>query len=151
MGYDVTNRKSFQEIVDYWYKQIKKLSNPKLIYLLGNKIDLKSNIKVEEKEGKILADENNIKFYSISVKKNINIQKFFNELKSCLENDISNNINNGIKEIFYGNPSKECYKIVLLGDCGVGAKSSLVNRLMGNKFEPNIPSTCSASYISRGV
>ena len=151
MGYDVTNRKSFQEIVDYWYKQIKKLSNPKLIYLLGNKIDLKSNIKVEEKEGKIFADENNIKFYSISVKKNINIQNFFKGLKSYLENDINNNYDNGIKETFYGNPSKESYKIVLLGDCAVGSKSSLVNRLMGNEFEPNISATTSGSYIRRGV
>ena len=76
MGYDVTNRKSFQEIVDYWYKQIKELNNTKLIYLLGNKIDLKSKIKVEEKEVKIFSDENNIKFYSISVKQNINLQNF---------------------------------------------------------------------------
>ena len=106
---------------------------------------------MKEKEGKIFANNNKIKFYSISVKKNINIKGFLNDLKSCLENDTNNNINNGIKEIFYGNPSKECYKVVLLGDCGVGSKSSLVNRLMGNKFEPNIPSTCSASYISRTV
>ena len=41
MGYDVTNRENFQQIIDYWYKEIKELSKTKLVYLLGNKIDLK--------------------------------------------------------------------------------------------------------------
>ena len=151
MGYDVTNIKSFNEIVDYWYKKVQEFNKTNLIYLLGNKIDLKSDIKVKEKEAQKFTDENNIKFYSVSVKKNINIQKFLNELKSSIENDTNNKINNGIKGAFNGNPSKECYKVVLLGDCGVWSKSSLVNRLKGNKFEPNISSTCSGSYFTREV
>ena len=69
MGYDVTNRENFQQIIDYWYKEIKELSNTKLIYLLGNKIDLKNKIFVNEKEGKEFAQKNNIKFYSISEKR----------------------------------------------------------------------------------
>ena len=52
MGYDVTNKNSFQEIIDYWYEQIKQLCNTNLIYLLGNKIDLNEEIKEREKEGK---------------------------------------------------------------------------------------------------
>ena len=151
MGYDVTNIKSFNEIVDYWYKKVQEFNKTNLIYLLGNKIDLKSDIKVKEKEAQKFTDENNIKFYSVSVKKNINIQKFLNDLKSSIENDTNNKINNRIKGTFNGNPSKECYKVVLLGDCGVWSKSSLVNRLKGNKFEPNISSTCSGSYITREV
>ena len=152
MGYDVTNKESFQQIIDYWYKEIKELSNTKLIYLLGNKINLKKKIIIKDKEGKSFADKNNIKFYSISVKGNINIQNFFNDLKSCLANNtINNNINNNIKDIIYGNPSKESYKVILLGDCGVGNKSSLVNRIQGNDFEPNMPSTSGAYYITKSV
>ena len=102
---------------------------------MGNKIDFKNKILVNEKEGKEFAEKNNIKFYSMSVKDNINIQNFFNDLKSCLSNNtINNNINNNIKDIIYGNPSKESYKVILLGDCGVGNKSSLVNRIQGNDF-----------------
>jgi len=68
------------------------LSNTKLIYLLGNKIDLKKKIIIKDKEGKSFSDKNNITFYSISVKNNINIQNFFNDIKSCLEKN-TNNIN----------------------------------------------------------
>ena len=57
---------------------------------MGNKIGLKKKIIVNEKDGKEFADKNNIKFYSISVKNNINIQHFFNELKSCLKNNTIN-------------------------------------------------------------
>ena len=71
-------------------KIIKDKIKADLIYLLENKIDLKDNIEVTEKEGKEFADKNNIKFYSMSVKNNINIQHFFNELKSCLKNNTIN-------------------------------------------------------------
>ena len=152
MGYDMTNRESFPEIIDYCYKEIKELSNTKLIFLLGNKINLKKKIIVNEKDGKEFADKNNIKFYSISVKNNINIQHFFNELKSYLKsNTINNTINNDISYIVYGNPSKESYKVVLLGDCGVGNKSSFTNRLQGNAFAQNIVSTSIVSYITKSV
>jgi GTPase SAR1 family protein len=56
MGYDVTNKKSLQEIIDYGYKQAKELSKTDLIYLLGNKIDLEGNVKSIEKEGNIFSE-----------------------------------------------------------------------------------------------
>ena len=40
MGYDIINKDSFEEIKNYWYKQVKELSTTNLIYLLENKIDL---------------------------------------------------------------------------------------------------------------
>ena len=107
--FDVTNEQSFEEIKKYYYDKIKNKIN--LIYLLGNKIDLKKNIQIKEKDVKKFASENGIKYFLISVKNDINIQKFFNNLKINIEK-IENNINNGIKEIIYGNPSKECYKII---------------------------------------
>ena len=77
MGYDVTNEHSFNEIKDYWYKKVQELSRTNFIYLLGNKIDLKSKIEVRDKKVKIFVDSNNIKYFPISVKNDINIKEFF--------------------------------------------------------------------------
>ena len=38
------------------------------------------------------------------------------------------------------------YKICFLGDIGVGAKTSLFNRIIDNEFHENIPSTSGANY-----
>ena len=146
LGYDVTNEQSFQEIKNYWFKQIKDKRNTNLIYLVANKIDLKSKIKVKEDRGKTFADANNIKYFSISVKNNINIDIFMNNLKSDIENNIKNDINNGINEIFYGNPSKEYYKVVFVGDTGIGAKTSLINRIVNDEYNPNSCRTSGANY-----
>ena len=151
MGYDITNKSSFQELIDYWHNQIKKLSKVNLIYLLANKIDLINNREVREKEGKLFADVNNFKFFSISVKNDINIQIFINDLRTTLEQNRINKINNGINEIIIGNPSKEDYKIVLIGDSGVGSKTSLMNRIVTGQFDDNIPSTKAPSYASKSI
>ena len=149
MGYDVTNKKSLQEIIDYWYKQAKVLSKTNLIYLLGNKIDLQGDVKTREKEGKMFSNMNNIKFFPISVKNNINVEDFLNDLKSNFENNNHNNINNGINETIFGNPSKNSYRVILIGDSGVGSKTSLINVVIKNQFIPNAPSTNGASYHSK--
>ena len=60
-----------------------------------------------------------------------------NNLKSDIENNIKNDINNGINEIFYGNPSKEYYKVVFVGDTGIGAKTNLINRIGKDEYNPN--------------
>ena len=148
MGYDVTNKQSFNEIVDYWYKKVQELSKTNLIYLLGNKIDLKSEIKVKEKEVKIFADSNKIKYFPISVKNDININEFLIDLKTNLDIDKHIMNNNGINEIIYGNPSKKKYKIVFIGGCAIGSKSTLINLLIFNKFDYNYP-IC--SYLSKTI
>ena len=43
---------------------------------------------IREKEGKIFADINNIKFFPISIKNNINVEEFLNDLRTNLENNI---------------------------------------------------------------
>ena len=151
MGYDVTNNQSFEEIENYWFKKIKEESKTNLIYLLGNKIDLKVNEEIEEDKVKKFADLNHIKFLSVSVKDNINIPNFINDLKFNIEKNINNNINNGINEIFYGSPSKECYRTVLLGDSGVGSKTSFVNVVVKDGFDRNTPSTNGASYSNKTI
>ena len=148
MGIDLTNKQSFEEIITYWYKEIKKKYKTKLIYLLGNKLDLKNKIEVKEDYVKKFSDKNKIKYFSISVKNDINIQNLIDDIKINIEK-INNNINNGINEIIYGNPSKEEYKVVLLGDSAIGAKTSLINRIAYNKFEPNPNCTLTNSYITK--
>ena len=120
MGYDVTNKQSFEEI--------KEKTKANLIYLLGNKIDLKDSIKVSENEGKEFADKNDIKYFQISVKNDINIQNFIDDLKINIENIDDNSA------IIYGNPSKKIYRVIFIGDTEIG-KTCLVNRLVYNKFD----------------
>ena len=149
MGYDATKKESFDEIELYWYNKIKEKSKTNLIYLLGNKIDLK--FEIVENKGKSFSDLNNLKFFAISVKNGSNIQNFINDLKYNLENNVKNDINNGINEIFYGTPSKESYKAVLLGDSGIGSKTSFINRAVKNCFDYNVCSTSGASYSSKTI
>ena len=63
------------------------MSRTNLIYLLGNKIDLNSKIEVKEKKVKIFVDSNNIKYFPISVKNDINIKEFLSDLKTNLDID----------------------------------------------------------------
>ena len=152
MGYDVTNKKSFQELIDYWDKFMKEFRKKDLlIYLLANKIDLLGNVKTREKEGKLFAELNNIKFFPISVKNNINIDEFFKDLQTNIENNNHDNINNRINEILFGNPSKQKYKLALIGDSGVGSKTSFVNSAIRRQFDHNEKSTNGASYISKSI
>ena len=150
MGYDATNKQSFEEIKSYWYNKIKEIAKTNLIYLLGNKIDLKDNIKISENEGKEFADKNNIKYFSISVKNDININNFIDDIKMNIEK-IDNIYDIGINETIYGNPSKKDYKVVLFGDSGIGSKTSLINRLISNTFEIDILSTNGASFVSKDI
>ena len=143
MGYDVTNKKSFEEIQEYYNKKIKEQNTINLIYLLGNKSDLNQNIEVKEEEGKEFADKNGIKYFQISVKNNENINNFINDLKINIENLDDNSLK------FYGNPSKDEYKVVFVGDSGIGAKTCLINRLIYNQFDHNVYSTNGASYYSK--
>ena len=52
MMYDITNRASFENIKNYWYKTYER--EAKIKYLVGNKIDLNEKIEVSEKEREIM-------------------------------------------------------------------------------------------------
>ena len=145
MGYDVTNKKSFEEIKECYSNKIKYSNHSILKYLLGNKIDLKDNIEVIENEAKEFAGENNLNYFSLSVKNDINIQNFIDNLKINIEK-IDYYKNN---EIFDGNPLKAIYKVIFIGDCGIGAKTGLINRLLYNTFSPDIPGTIGCSYDAK--
>ena len=137
----MTNKQSYEEIKN----KINIRGYNDMIYLLGNKIDLKNKIEVDENEVKEFAEKNNIKYFQISVKNDINIQNFIDDLKINIEKIDDNS------PILYGNPSKDKYKVVFLGDCGVGAKTCLINRLSYDIYDEGTLSTNGASYATKFI
>ena len=69
LGYDITNKNSFDDIKNDFFNRVTKfVNNNELIYLVGNKIDLYENRTVSEEEALAYAKENNMKFFEISAK-----------------------------------------------------------------------------------
>lgn len=82
--YDITNRKSFIDL-NYWINEIKNIgSNEKFIYIVGNKTDVEIKRVVTKEEGLCYANYLGLKFFEVSVKKNIGLK------------DVVNTINNDI-------------------------------------------------------
>lgn len=73
--YDITNRKSFENI-DEWLKKIQENTE---IILLGNKQDLKER-KIQYEEGESKADQYKMGFYEVSAKTKKNINEAFSSL-----------------------------------------------------------------------
>ena len=78
--YDVTSRKTFENVKN-WVEQIKEEVSDKVnIILVGNKIDDEKNRKVSTEEGKQMADSCELEFFETSAKSGVNIDSTFNEL-----------------------------------------------------------------------
>jgi Ras-related protein Rab-1A len=78
--YDITQRDTFER-VRKWIQTVDEMSSgPTVKVLVGNKVDLAAERKVEEKEGQELAKELNIEFFETSAKENINVAKAFEAL-----------------------------------------------------------------------
>lgn len=76
--YDVTNEESFNDISDFWIKEIKKNAG-NLIYLVGNKIDNPKRV-ISYSKGKNLAISLGIKYFEICCKYNINITEVMSNM-----------------------------------------------------------------------
>ena len=86
--YDTTNRRSFERL-DEWVRDFREARGQAPILLIGNKIDLKDKVKVEEDEGKAFANKNKMEFLSTSAKTGNNVEKAFLELiKGILDKNI---------------------------------------------------------------
>ena len=78
--YDVTSRKTFENVKN-WVNQIKEeVSDKVTIILVGNKIDDEKNRKVTTEEGEEMAKECGLNFFETSAKSGVNIDTTFNEL-----------------------------------------------------------------------
>ena len=86
LGYDVTNRKSFESIRDSWYNYVKEniAGDLPLMYLVGNKIDLIEERVVSDEEGKSLANDLNMKYFGVSAKTGENVDILFNDIVNSL-------------------------------------------------------------------
>ena len=66
--YDVTIRKSFENVTT-WVECVDKFAKSNVLRILvGNKTDLEDTRVISKEEGKKLAEENGLKFYEISAK-----------------------------------------------------------------------------------
>ena len=85
--YDITNKKSFENVRN-WINQIKEEASEKVsIILVGNKIDDEEHRVVPTVEGEKLSKELGLMFFECSAKSGINIDSTFNELvKTTVEN-----------------------------------------------------------------
>ena len=85
--YDITNKKSFDNVRN-WINQIKEEVSDKVsIVLVGNKVDDEQHRIVKTEDGEKIAKEFGLLFFECSAKSGINIDSTFNELvKKTVEN-----------------------------------------------------------------
>lgn len=78
--YDITNEKSFENIVK-WLRNIDEHANEDVEkMILGNKCDMQEKRLVSKDRGEAIAREHGIRFMETSAKANINIERAFSEL-----------------------------------------------------------------------
>jgi len=82
--YDITNEKSFENIVK-WLRNIDEHANEDVErMILGNKCDMTDKRVVSKERGENIAREYGIRFMETSAKANINIEKAFCELAEAI-------------------------------------------------------------------
>ena len=85
--YDITTKNSFNNLSNYYkfsINDIEEKLSKKIIYLVGNKYDLKINRVVSEIQGQETANKYDAKFMEVSAKKSSTIKKLFD----CIIQDI---------------------------------------------------------------
>ena len=75
--YDITRRDTFDEAIDFWYKDARKELGDIPFVLIGNKIDLEDERQILKEEGMKKAEELSSFFIETSALKNINVQDTF--------------------------------------------------------------------------
>ena len=79
--YDITQRNSFEELKNYWSKEVKELCSTNVIFAVAaNKADLIEDEKITEEEGKEFANTLNAIFAVTSAKNKAGIEKIFLEI-----------------------------------------------------------------------
>ena len=91
--YDITSKKSFDEIKKYWMNLVKENGPKKVImYIVGNKYDLLEQEAVKEEEAREYARNEKVSFWLTSAKDSTGIDELFDEIgKKYLEPDFNNN------------------------------------------------------------
>ena len=85
--FDKTNKSSFDNL-EKWVKSFRDLRGDKPMILIGNKLDLKEFITIDDPTAKSYADSNNMEYLSTSAKTGEQVETAF---KSLIKNIIKNN------------------------------------------------------------
>ena len=81
LGFSVTDKSDLMDIKNSFYPKVKEYPNIKLIYLVGNKIDVEDEErKVDKEEALSFEKENNLRYFEISCKTGEGVQEFYNDL-----------------------------------------------------------------------
>ena len=110
--YDITNKKSFQN-VGTWLNECREMCYKDiLICLVGNKTDLENQRNVSKEEGQKFADDNGLLFFETSAQDGTNIEEIFTQATSNVVNKIESgkmhiDTNTGIKIGKYPNKAVE--------------------------------------------
>ena len=79
--YEITNKKSFEGLQNYWYQQVNANRLPNVVFaLVGNKSDLYNNSEVDEKEASDWADSIGAIFQTTSALSNTGIDVLFDNV-----------------------------------------------------------------------
>tara|TARA_Y100001958_G_C21073242_1_gene432025 strand:- start:11 stop:613 length:603 start_codon:yes stop_codon:yes gene_type:complete len=96
--YDITDEDTFKG-AKTWVSEIKKKSNNCLILLVGNKVDLTNNRKVDINMVKNYVDDNNIIYMESSAKTGLNVEKIFTTIAENIPEDNEEREHEPINEI----------------------------------------------------
>ena len=98
--YDITSKQTFDNLSRYYdifkfcLNDIKGKYNKKIIYIVGNKIDLRLNREVTDNEVKKSSIKYEAKSMEVSAKNGLNIDRLFNDIiEDLMKNEKNNNIN----------------------------------------------------------
>ncbi len=96
--YDITDEDTFKG-AKTWVSEIKKKGNNCLILLVGNKVDLTNNRKVDIHMVKEYVESNNLIYMESSAKTGLNVDKIFTTIAENIPEDNEQNEHEPINEI----------------------------------------------------
>lgn len=145
--FDVTNKSTFNTIIE-WYQFAKKNnSNNMPIYLVGNKIDLTDQRKVSRDSAQKLADDLKMEYHEVSALTKEGFRTLFGTGIYYL---LDKKLNRNKKDILKSTEIKTYYKINFIGDARVG-KTSILRKHFHNLFREDERSTVGLEFFTKKV
>ena len=97
--YDITNKKSFEELKNYWVNQVLDSSLKKtLLCIIANKSDLINLEQVDEGEARNYAETINALYFVVSAKDSTSINEMFKEIAKKYSGANSVNIEDAVDD-----------------------------------------------------
>ena len=108
MVYDVTDRRSFEELRDYWLPEVMSqcdlpFKEDLRLVVVGNKVDLAERREVSYEEGLAVAKAHKAIFLETSARTSFNVSNCFDELASAFEVGINRYVCSMQRHMFYIN------------------------------------------------